>query len=90
MFAILMPSNFTMKEGAPLWPGVRLGKFLGAGAQVGAGRLPPPGFLWVLPLSGIAPARRIALSCLWTCAEQRSAEHPAPPHTQPGRAPTHS
>jgi hypothetical protein len=35
VFAILMPSNFTMKEGAPLWPGVQLGKFLGAGAQVG-------------------------------------------------------
>ena len=39
MFAILMPSNFTMKEGAPLWPGVQLGKFLGAGAQVGAARV---------------------------------------------------
>lgn len=29
-----MPPSFEAKEGKQLWPGVRLGKFLGAGAQV--------------------------------------------------------
>ncbi|EFN56123.1 expressed protein [Chlorella variabilis] len=32
-YAILMPAEYTMKEGSQLWKGVRLGKFLGAGAQ---------------------------------------------------------
>lgn len=40
VYALLMPAEYTMKEGAQLWPGVRLGKFLGAGVQVGAGPQP--------------------------------------------------
>lgn len=37
MFAILLPSGFPLEEGTQLWRGVRLGKLLGAGAQVRAG-----------------------------------------------------
>ena len=33
-YALLMPPTFVAKEGAPLWEGVRLGRFLGSGAQV--------------------------------------------------------
>lgn len=37
--AILLPSGFPLEEGTQLWQGVRLGKLLGAGAQVRAGGL---------------------------------------------------
>lgn len=39
VYAILMPPSFEAKEGKQLWPGVRLGKFLGAGAQAKVFRL---------------------------------------------------
>lgn len=32
-YAIVMPAEYQVKEGAQLWTGVRLGKFLGAGVQ---------------------------------------------------------
>lgn len=38
-YAILMPRGFVLKEGTQLWEGVRLGKFLGAGAQAKVFRL---------------------------------------------------
>ncbi|KAL4458764.1 hypothetical protein ABPG75_013629 [Micractinium tetrahymenae] len=39
VYAILMPPSFEAKEGKQLWPGVKLGKFLGAGAQAKVFRL---------------------------------------------------
>lgn len=33
VYAILLPTGFSLKEGTELWKGVRLGRLLGAGAQ---------------------------------------------------------
>lgn len=32
--AVLLPAGMVIKEGQPLWEGVRFGRFLGAGVQV--------------------------------------------------------
>lgn len=39
--ALLVPKGFEFREGAPLWDGVVIGRFLGAGVQVRAGAPPP-------------------------------------------------
>ena len=72
VFAILLPPGFPMEEGAQLWKGVRLGKLLGAGAQVRAGgraaRAPPA---LGSGRRGVAPA---------------AAPVQLPPHIQPNAA----
>lgn len=68
-YAILMPPTFEAKEGKQLWPGVRLGKFLGAGAQVRAQGWPSRPY-WQMRSSYCWDAGQVVAHCV--CRQQRA------------------
>lgn len=69
--AILLPSKYAIKEGEPLWGGVRLGRLLGAGVQVSTRFQPVQVHMYTPPLAATAAAPGSRRPCPCSCPTLR-------------------